>query len=65
MLFLTSKRDLTTTILDYMNNLTQPSLRCRLTIEFPKDLLWWDKFLDDFYGKCHFFRKSPSDMLKY
>ena len=41
-------------VLDLMNTLPFPASQCRLTLDFHRDLQWWDRFLVSFHGKCHF-----------
>ena len=42
-----------------MNSLTHHSLHSQLTIEFHKDLLWCDKFLQVLNRKCDFLESRP------
>ena len=46
-------------VLDLMNTMAKPASQCRLTLEFHRDLLWWDKFLETFNGECDFTDSQP------
>ena len=46
-------------ILDLMNTLESSTSKCRLTLEFHRDIQWWAEFLDSFNGKCHFLSELP------
>ena len=46
-------------VLDLMNTLPNPASKCRLTLDFHRDMAWWDRFLDTFNGQCDFFDSRP------
>ena len=46
-------------ILDLMNTMLTSASQCRLTLEFHRDLEWWDEFLSTFNGLCDFLDQRP------
>ncbi|XP_057307364.1 uncharacterized protein LOC130645393 [Hydractinia symbiolongicarpus] len=46
-------------VLDLMNTLSSSALKCRLTLEFHRDIAWWDQFLGVFNGQCDFYDQRP------
>ena len=46
-------------ILDLMNTLECSTSKCRLTLEFHRDIQWWSEFLDSFNGQRHFLNELP------
>ena len=46
-------------ILDLMNTLQKQSAKCRLGVEFFKDVDWWLQFLEVFNGHCQFHDSRP------
>lgn len=46
-------------ILDLMNTLSSSASKCRLTLDFHRDMVWWHEFLDIFNGKCEFHDLRP------
>lgn len=51
-------------VLDLMNTLPTSASKCRLTLEFHRDMVWWDEFLDTFNGQCDFHDKRPVTALQ-
>ena len=46
-------------VLDLMNTLPSSASQCRLTLEFHRDMYWWDSFLDSFNGLRDFTSDHP------
>jgi len=46
-------------ILDRMNTMPTSSSQCRLTLDFKRDIEWWDEFLESFNGKDDFLDTRP------
>ena len=46
-------------ILDLMNSMSKPASQCRLTLEFHRDLIWLENFLETFNGMCDFTHTRP------
>lgn len=51
-------------ILDLMGSLPNSASKCRLTLEFHRDMVWWHDFLQQFNGKCDFHEKRPVTELQ-
>ena len=46
-------------VLNLMNTLATPASQCRLTLEFYRDMAWWNEFLETFNGECDFTDSRP------
>ena len=46
-------------VLDLMNTLSSSASKCRLTLDFHRDMTWWHEFLDIFNGQCDFHDFRP------